>query len=177
MTAHALEGDREMCLAAGMNDYLSKPIRSRDLLAKIAQWTGRPAAADAVFEDASVPADVSRPPIDLRRALEQTMGDRDLLASLLEEFEAMLDAEIPPLQEMADDGRAEALAQKAHRLKGTAANLYIETVRRIADELEIKGKNGELNGVAPLVEALGAELERLRLFRQTIDWSAVGTGQ
>ena len=160
-----------------MNDYLSKPIRARDLLAKIARWTGRPAAADAVFEDASLPADGAPPPVDLRRALEQTMGDRDLLASLLEEFEAMLDAEISPLQEMAEDGRAEALAQKAHRLKGAAANLYIETVRQIADALETKGKNRELNGMASLVKTLAAELERLRLFRQAIDWSAMGTGE
>jgi two-component system, sensor histidine kinase and response regulator len=172
MTAHALEGDREMCLAAGMNDYLSKPIRARDLLAKIARWTGRPAVADTVREDAAVSSDLAHPPIDLQRALEQTMGDRGLLAELLEEFDAMLDAEIPLLREMADNGSAQALSQRAHRLKGAAANLYIEAVRQIAEALETKGKNEDLNGVAPLLDRLAVAHERLRHFRRNMERNA-----
>ncbi|HDI59332.1 MAG TPA: response regulator [Desulfobacteraceae bacterium] len=177
MTAHALEGDREMCLEAGMNDYLSKPIRARDLLATLARWTGRPAPGEAVQETASNPSEDLPSPIDLRRALEQTMENRDLLADLLEEFDAMLAAEIPLLQEAAENHRAEALAQRAHRLKGAAANLYIETVRQIAESLEAKAKKGEFNGAAQLLEALAAESDRLHVFRQTIDWNAPGWGK
>jgi HPt (histidine-containing phosphotransfer) domain-containing protein len=153
-----------------MNDYLSKPIRIQEVLAKITQWTGRRNRADEAqaHDSDSGPLEPSRPPVDMAMALEQTMGDRDLLESLLEEFETMLRNQIPALLEMVNAGRAEELEKDAHRLKGAAANLYIETVRQLAEQLEKIGKKGELDHAGPLLDALKVELDRLQLFRQEL---------
>ena len=176
MTAHALKGDREMCLEAGMNDYLAKPIRIQEVLARIAQWTGCRTEAGKVLEDGHDHDQSARfpAPVDMALALEQTMGNRQLLESLLEEFAAMLKDQIPLMSEMASNGRAEELAKDAHRLKGAAANLYIEKVRHIAEQLEKMGKEGNPDGAGPLLDALKVELDRLQLFRRELDRGADG---
>ena len=144
MTAHALGGDRERCLEAGMNDHLGKPIDPPRLYATLRHWLGR---GDVVEEES--PADLAPPQsdeaprLDRDRGLQRLAGNEALFEALLNEF----------VQDHGDDGRAigEALergapmvaARLAHTLAGAAGTLGLMRLHRLAKELEGLAEAGE----------------------------------
>ncbi len=118
MTAHALKGDRERCLAAGMNCYLSKPIKKEDLIETVER------VAETGFGSSGAPKTQDpSPAFDLDEALSKCLGQHDLF----QEIAGCLLCEADPLLEKMsislDNGNAVELANAAHRLKGTVAYL------------------------------------------------------
>jgi CheY-like chemotaxis protein len=96
LTAHAMKGDREKCLNAGMDDYLVKPLNAAELVDKVLDWA-RPRKV-ATSEDASVPAKaVNEVPIDHEEALRRCGGNRGLLDRLLAKFSEQLHQDVPEL--------------------------------------------------------------------------------
>ncbi|MCX4239297.1 hybrid sensor histidine kinase/response regulator [Paraliomyxa miuraensis] len=121
MTAHALESDRERCLAAGMDDYVSKPIRRRELLRVLRQLDSWDAtvALDEGSSSSSSPA----PTLDLR-GLRETFGDDWAeIGLLLEELVAQADAQLPRMRAALQTGDAEGVRKLAHTLKGAAGSV------------------------------------------------------
>ncbi len=146
MTAYALKGDRERCLEAGMNDYVSKPIRESELFAAIERQVEE-RATDGGLESAH-----ETPPIALDVIMEQLHGDRTFLVELLNTLLQEADDALPRLEQAIADGDAEAVKRLAHSLKGAAATMAAGPVRDAAYELEMMGRQGKL-GEAPVALA------------------------
>ena len=157
-TAHALRGDRERCLAAGMDGYLSKPIRAHELFDVLEEF-GKDSPHDGDRE-AEVPAGEDAI-WDRDHALQALDGDRSLLRELAVAFLE----ECPGLLRRIDDAvqthNAAQLRMAAHTLRGTAAHFAARHAVAAAQALETMGHNGDLSGAEVAWQTMQAEVERL----------------
>ncbi|HJQ27057.1 MAG TPA: response regulator [Blastocatellia bacterium] len=158
LTASALKGDRERCLEAGMDDYLSKPIRKEELFQVIERFTPDSATTGAGLPDAVRP----QRPIDLSTFLESLDGDDELAAQLAETFLASSSKYVDEIQEAIAHQDGARLERAAHGLKGSVANFYDETSFRAAQCLEGMGSRRDFTGTAESLAELTHELGHLR---------------
>ena len=165
MTANAMEGDREKCWVAGMDDYLAKPFSMEQLTGMVRKHL--PAAALPVgtatpmAESVAAAEDFDRGALARIRALERP-GSPPLLQRVVALFEADADSILEELHRNITEGNAEGVRLAAHRFKSGSANLGALRLARLARELESLGKEGELQGAAPLLGEMEIELARVQ---------------
>ncbi len=150
MTAHAVAGYRERCLAMGMNDYVTKPIDPDTLYAVLANWMRHKTApadnsndtvaasvqdSNASSRDKAPPAD-ARPGIDIAAALDRLGGHMALLSRLLALFVQDFGASLQHIQHAIDTGDLAQAAQLVHKIKGAAGNLSATELYETASVLE-----------------------------------------
>jgi signal transduction histidine kinase/DNA-binding response OmpR family regulator len=158
MTAHAMKGDREECLAVGMDGYVAKPIRQAELLAEIERFTRSPGPSP---QKSSSPAGDDC--IDWQTAWANLEGDRNLLCELALLFLDDLPQQMEAIHRAADKIQAHDLERLAHRLKGSVGNFAAKPAFEAASHLEKIARQGEFEQVPHAVQALDHEIQRLQL--------------
>ncbi|MGE5603483.1 MAG: response regulator [Nitrososphaerales archaeon] len=177
MTANAMQGDRDMCLAAGMDDYVSKPIRVEELVAALGRIAGRgprpeagqPAAstssAGVVAEKESVTGHQSNAetwetvldPKALHDLLESLGGEFDLLVELFDAFLEDAPKLLAELGDSVESGNVTNVHRIAHSLKSNGLDLGAAAFARDCKGLELLAKSGSLDGASALYARIAAE--------------------
>ena len=175
MTAHAMKGDREKCIAAGMDDYTTKPINPEELLGKIEKWTrveqNVPSQKINIEKERLLPeTSEETQPLDFEKALERAMGDKDFLKMLLGGFIQELPDQIESLKIAVAAIDAVALIEQAHKLKGAAANLSAYGVSSAAKSLEEIGRSQNMDEANQILEILLHESKRLTEYIERAEW-------
>jgi signal transduction histidine kinase/DNA-binding response OmpR family regulator/HAMP domain-containing protein len=174
MTANAMEGDRERCLAVGMDDYLSKPVRVEQLAEVLQRWASpaRPSGEEHPTSAATPFASASAAPSDIldleaHASLRQSQrpGRADPVLELIPMFLEEGFGNFLEIRRGLAQDRAEQVTHAAHTLKGDAAIIGARQVRELAEAIEQAGRSGDLrqarNLIDPLEQALNGAREAL----------------
>jgi Amt family ammonium transporter len=177
LTANAIKGDREVCLDAGMDDYLSKPFQGKQLVEMIDRWLDKHAPAGSLDSEVPTPppavdATVATDPqsaaagdawplsFDFDGLWDRCMGNADFAMSLLEELRNNAPGQLADLARQIQSGASAEAAKTAHSLKGAAGILCAEPLRAVAAEIEAAGKAGDILHAVALLEDIRIETER-----------------
>jgi CheY-like chemotaxis protein len=158
MTAHALKGDRERCLEAGMDGYLTKPVQPK-VLYELVERLG-----DSAHKD-SAPVVVSAPTaaiMDWNFALLQIGGREDLLREVMAMFAKESVVLMSGLRAAIVRQDVGEVRRYAHTMKGSAAHFFAQPTVEAASRVELMGQDGDLTGVDEAYASLEHEVERLR---------------
>jgi PAS domain S-box-containing protein len=156
MTANALPEDREACFAAGMDDYVAKPIRAEELVAALKRAKPR---ADA--NGGSEAVEYVRLDDGALKNLRDLGGD-EFLGEVIDAFLADAPELVATLRRSLDEGSSEELRRAAHTLKSNGATLGATEFAELCRELEARAKTGELDGAAELADGVEQEYGALR---------------
>jgi PAS domain S-box-containing protein len=157
MTANVMMGDRESCLAAGMNDYISKPLHYQVMYVTLARWTHRDvsAAGQAAAEDQHMGDAPSV--LDTDRAMAR-MGGAELYLSMLGQFIPSQGQAVQAIQDALAAADLETAERLAHTLKGVAASVGAASLAESASQLEQAINTGNASAYPQLIEAIAGKL-------------------
>jgi two-component system, sensor histidine kinase and response regulator len=154
MTAHAMTGDKERCLEAGMDGYISKPVSSQELFATIEKFTGEVIGVDAASQ--------RRPGVDHAKLMERMGGDKELLGELASIFSEESPKLLGRIREAIANNQFDVLQKEAHTLKGSVGNFEARQAMEAAFRLEQMGRSENLVGAREALADLEKELANVQ---------------
>lgn len=176
MTAHAMPGDREKCIKAGMDDYISKPIEPKELFDIIKKRIKPKIEGDEKVHSNAVLKGDAQPelqqqkageedsPVDMKKAMSRVGNDMAFYKEMVNEFVNYVPEKLNLISDGIKAGDFDAIQKNAHNIKGAAGNLSAVRLYSLSLELENKGKAKNISGAEDLVAELKREMERLKGF-------------
>ena len=163
ITAHALPGEREKCLAAGMNDYLAKPVSLEQLGAVIRLWASKTSAPPSTTPDLPMEGDehhvLDRERVSSFLAISRTQ--EGFLDGLVKTFRQDVPSRLDALRAAAASGDPHDLALAAHALKSSSGSVGAKRMYSAASALELAALSGRVDGASDAIEQLAAEFPRV----------------
>jgi CheY-like chemotaxis protein/HPt (histidine-containing phosphotransfer) domain-containing protein len=161
MTANALQGDREQCIDAGMNDYISKPVDQGLLAQTLARWA--PATSDGGTEMVQERIKGDAPIVwDRKGFLVRVMGDEELLKAVVSEFLKDVPNQLALLSNAVRDGDRATIKGIAHRIKGSSANVGGLELQNISARLQEEALQGPEETIRTLARQIEEEFQRIK---------------
>jgi PAS domain S-box-containing protein len=170
MTAHAMKGDRERCLEAGMDDYIAKPVSLKSLLELMEKWrlviqegkmiSGRTTEKPGVSSGYKV--------FDKEALIERVMGEEELARKLIGIFREDIPKQVSGLRTSIEGSDAEKVSWYAHKIKGSSANIGAMSLSNIAAEMDQASRDDRLDEVVLMLPELEKQydllVQELKLF-------------
>ncbi|MFH1304195.1 MAG: response regulator, partial [Planctomycetota bacterium] len=181
MTAYAMRGDREKCIAAGMDSYISKPINAKKLIHLLEEYANNSTKRRSAFDNttnksssgkasisdkaqratkADAPG-IEQPVINMRAALKRVGDDVEILNDMVNYFFEDYSVLLQEVRHRAEIGDVDEMVRAAHSLKGLCANFDAQDATKAAKTLETIGQTDNLVATSKAIDILESELDRL----------------